>query len=115
MILGNEISVLFFIFFGTRINKLFSILYNKFRKREKIPARINPNIKRTFERFGTTGVCFLSSVLFSSQIGTGAVTTLGVSRSRVFLWTNLGVSTMAVVMAILSVTAEGLVTTLVNL
>ncbi|WP_010531503.1 small multi-drug export protein [Lentibacillus jeotgali] len=114
-ILGNAISVLFFVFFGTEINKLFHTVYNKLRKRDRAPVGINPRIKRTFDRFGATGVCFLSSILFSSQIGAGAITTLGASRNQVFIWTTLGVSTLAVIMATLSVVAEGLVSSLVNL
>ncbi|MEW9675154.1 small multi-drug export protein [Lentibacillus sp. L22] len=114
-ILGNAISVLLFVLFGAEINKRFNIICNKFCKRNRTPVKINPRIKRTFNRFGATGVCFLSSILFSSQIGAGTMMTLGASRSRVFIWTNLGVSTLAVVMATLSVVAEGLVSSLVNL
>ncbi|MFC7063423.1 small multi-drug export protein [Halobacillus seohaensis] len=114
-ILGNAISVLLFVLFGSEINKLFNTIYNKLRKSDKTPMEINPRIKRTFDRFGATGVCFLSSILFSSQIGAGAITTLGASKSQVFIWTNLGMSTLAVVMATLSVVAEGLVSSLVNL
>lgn len=114
-ILGNAISVLLFMFFGTKINNFFHSVYNKFRNRDRRHVEINPRIKRTFDRFGATGVCFLSSILFSSQIGAGAITTLGASRSKVFIWTTLGVSTLAVVMATLSLVAEGLVSSLVNL
>ncbi|WP_226037326.1 small multi-drug export protein [Aquibacillus saliphilus] len=114
-ILGNAVSVFLFMFFGAEINKLFNTIYNKFRKRDNTPKKINPRIKRTFDRFGAIGVCFLSSILFSSQIGAGAITTLGASRSQVFIWTNLGASAVAVVMATLSVVAEGLVSSLVNL
>lgn len=110
-ILGNAFSVLLFIFFGAEINKL----YNKIRRRDNSSKKINPRIKRTFDRFGSIGVCLLSSILFSSQIGAGAITTLGASRNQVFIWTNLGASAVAVVMAILSVVAEGLVSSLVNL
>ncbi|WP_106495804.1 small multi-drug export protein [Lentibacillus sp. Marseille-P4043] len=114
-ILGNAISVLLFVFFGAEINKLFATISNKLRKRDKTHIGINPRIKRTFDRFGATGVCFLSSILFSSQVGAGAITTLGASRSQVFIWTILGVSTLAIVMATLSVVAEGLVSSLMNL
>lgn len=114
-IIGNAMSVLLFICFGTEINRLFNTIYNKLRKRHKTPMGMNPRIKRSFDRFGTTGVCLLSSVLFSSQVGAGAMTGLGASRSQVFIWTNLGVSTLAVVMATLSVVAEGFVSSFVNL
>ncbi|WP_176448753.1 small multi-drug export protein [Lentibacillus sp. CBA3610] len=114
-ILGNAMSVLLFMFFGAEINKLFNTIYNKVRRREKTPMGINPRIKRTFDRFGATGVCFLSSILFSSQVGAGTMTTLGASRSQVFIWTILGVSTLAVVMATLSVMAEGFVSSLMDL
>ncbi|MFD1361779.1 small multi-drug export protein [Lentibacillus salinarum] len=114
-ILGNAISVLLFVFFGAEINNFFNSVYNKLRKRDRRPVGINPRIKRTFDRFGATGVCFLSSILFSSQVGAGAITTLGASRRKVFIWTNLGVSTLAVVMATLSVVAEGFVSSFVNL
>lgn len=114
-ILGNAMSVLLFVFFGAEINKHFNTIYHKLRKRDKTPTGMNPRIKRTFDRFGATGVCFLSSILFSSQVGAGAMATLGTSRSQVFIWTNLGVTTLAVVMATLSVVAEGFVTSLVNL
>ncbi|WP_117160969.1 hypothetical protein [Paraliobacillus sp. X-1268] len=114
-ILGNAFSVFLFMFFGTEINKLFNKIYNKFRKSESTPKKINPRIKSTFDRFGANGVCFLSSILFSSQLGAGAITTLGASRSQVFIWTNIGASAVAVVMAILSVVAEELVSSLVNL
>ncbi|WP_202078628.1 small multi-drug export protein [Caldalkalibacillus salinus] len=114
-ILGNATSILIFIFFGTEINKLFHSIYNKLQKRDRQPMGMNPRLKRTFDRLGATGVCFLSSILFSSQVGACALTTLGASRSRVFIWTNLGVSTLAVIMATLSVVAKELVSTLVNL
>ncbi|ALX48573.1 hypothetical protein [Lentibacillus amyloliquefaciens] len=117
-IFGNAMSVLLFVFFGAKINKFFNILLNKFHKSDKEPkgpVGINPRIKRMFDRFGATGVCFLSSLLFSSQIGAGTIATLGASRIKVFIWTNLGMSTLAVVMATLSVVAEGFVSSLVNL
>ncbi|HLR61359.1 MAG TPA: small multi-drug export protein [Lentibacillus sp.] len=114
-ILGNAISVLLFVFFGAEINNLFHSVYNKFRKGDRRHVEINPRIKRTFDRFGATGVCFLSSILFSSQVGAGAITTLGASRHKVFIWTTLGVSTLAVVMATLSVVAEGFISSLVKL
>lgn len=116
-ILGNVASVCVFVFFGAQMYKGLNIIYNKLRKsdKDKTPTEINPRIKRTFDRYGATGVCFLSSILFSSQVGAGAMTSLGAKRSQVFIWTNLGVGTLAVVMATLSVAAEGFVTTLVNL
>ncbi|MDT8862114.1 small multi-drug export protein [Alkalihalobacillus sp. MEB130] len=114
-IFGNAMSVLLFILFGTEINKLVSIIYYKLHKKDKKPIKMNARIKRTFDRFGATGVCFFSSILFSSQIGAFSMTTLGAKRSQIFVWTNLGVSALAVAMAILSVMAEGFVITLVNL
>ncbi|AXF57187.1 hypothetical protein [Salicibibacter kimchii] len=114
-VLGNALSVLLFIFFGTEIKKLFNTIYNKLRKKNRTPMSINPRIKRTFDRFGVIGVCFLSSVLFSSQVGATTMTTLGGSKGQVFFWTNMGVITLAVAMAILSVVAEELVSSLVNL
>lgn len=114
-ILGNVFSVLLFMIFGVQIKKFLNTLYNKFRKKDKPPAEMNPRMKRTFDRYGATGVCFLSSVLFSSQLGAGAMTTFGASRGQVFIWTNMGVTTLAVSMATLSVTAEEFVSTLMNL
>ncbi|KHF41564.1 small multi-drug export protein [Halalkalibacter okhensis] len=114
-IFGNAMSVLLFILFGAEMSKFFSIIYNKLRKKAQKPKEINPRIKRTFERFGVIGVCFMSSILVSSQIGAFSMTTLGAKRSQIFIWTNLGVCALAITMAILSVMAEGFVTTLVNL
>lgn len=114
-ILGNATSVFLFAFFGVRINKLFSILYSKFRKKEKTPKTINPRIKQTFDRYGATGVCFFSSLLFSSQIGAGTMATFGAPRRQVLIWTNLGVSTLAIIMVTLSITAEELVSSFVSL
>ncbi|WP_026702139.1 hypothetical protein [Salibacterium aidingense] len=76
---------------------------------------MNPRVKRAFECFGATWVCFSSSILFSSQVGAGTMTTLGASERQVFIWTNLGVSTLAVIMAVLSVASEKLVSSIVNL
>src|SRR5699024_3325095 len=92
-ILGNATSVLIFIYFGAEIKRLFQTVYHKFRNIDKEPIKVNPRIKQAFDRLGPTGVCFLSSVLFSSQIGAGTVSTIGAPRSQVFIWTNLGVST----------------------
>ncbi|MFC3039697.1 small multi-drug export protein [Virgibacillus xinjiangensis] len=114
-IFGNAVSILVFVFFGTQINRLYHTLYNKLRKRENTSKEFNPRIKRTFDRFGAIGVCFLSTILFSSQVGAAATTSFGISRGQVFIWTILGVITVAVVMATLSVVAEGLVSSLVNL
>ncbi|QQK74932.1 hypothetical protein HUG15_04480 [Salicibibacter cibarius] len=114
-VFGNAVSVLIFIFFGAEIKKLFNTIYNKLRMKDRTPSGINPKIKRTFDRFGVIGVCFLSSILFSSQIGATTMTTLGGSRSQVFIWTNLGVGFLAVILAILSVMAEELVSSFVNL
>ncbi|MDQ0300292.1 hypothetical protein J2S78_002739 [Salibacterium salarium] len=114
-ILGNVMSVLLFVFFGVQMNRFFNTLYNKLRKRDRTPITINPRIKKAFDRFGATWVCFSSSILFSSQVGAGTMTSLGASKRQVFIWTNLGVSTLAVVLATLSVVAEKLVSSLVNL
>ncbi|PSL42422.1 hypothetical protein B0H94_11526 [Salsuginibacillus halophilus] len=114
-IAGNTLSVLLFIFFGTEINKFFSTLYNKLRKRDSIPKEVNPRVKQALDRFGATWVCFLSSILFSSQVGAGTMTTLGSSRKQVFIWTNLGVAALAITMALLSITAERLVIEMVDL
>lgn|SRR5699024_1161846 len=110
-VIGNIISVSFFIFFGAEMNKFI----NKFRKTDKSRKEINPKIKESFDRFGATGVSFFSSLLFSSQVGAGAMISFGASKSRVFVWTAMGVSTLASIMAILSVIAEELVISLVNL
>lgn len=110
-IIGNIISVFFFIFFGSEFNKFFI----KFRKTGKPSKEINPKIKQSLDRFGATGVSFLSSLLFSSQLGAGALMSFGASKSRVLFWTGAGVTTLAGIMAILSVTAEELVISLVNL
>ncbi|HLR53145.1 MAG TPA: small multi-drug export protein [Pseudogracilibacillus sp.] len=109
-IVGNMFSVFLFIFFGTEINKFMT----KFRKTNQPVKKINPKIKETFDRFGATGVSFLSSLLFSSQIGAGTMITLGASKLRVFFWTCAGVSILAGIMAVLSVTAEELVISLIN-
>ncbi|WP_235989002.1 small multi-drug export protein [Aquibacillus kalidii] len=114
-ILGNATSVLIIVLFGGEMNKLFNTIYHKFRKQNKPPKKMNTRVKKTFDRFGATGVCFLSSILISSQVGAGTISTLGVSKRQVFIWTNLGVSSVAIVMATLSVVAEGLVSSLVNL
>lgn len=114
-IAGNAVSVLLFVFFGIQINKFVTSVMNKFRKHDKVYKPINPRVKHMFNRFGPTAVCFMSSLLFSSQVGASAISTLGAPRKKVFIWTTLGVSTLAVAMATLSVTAEGFVATLVNI
>ncbi|RPF50400.1 small multi-drug export protein [Aquisalibacillus elongatus] len=114
-IIGNAISVILFIFFGTEINKFFNFLFKRFRKGNPAPVEMSPRIKRSLDRYGATGICFMSSLLFSSQMGACAITSLGSSKHQVFIWTSLGVSTLAIVMATLSIMAEGLVTSLVNL
>src|SRR5699024_12872054 len=109
-IVGIMFSVFLFIFCGTEINKFMT----KFRKTNQPVKRINPKIKETFDRFGATGVSFLSSLLFSRQIGAGTMITLGDSKIRVFFWTYAGVSIIAGIMDVLSVTAEEQVISLIN-
>src|SRR5699024_4823812 len=114
-IIGNSISVLLFIYFGAEINKLFHTMYHKFRKKDKKTVKMNPRMKRTYNRFEETGVCFLSWLLSTSQFVLGTISTIGAPRSQVFIWTNLGVGTLAVIMATLSVMAEELVSSFMHL
>ncbi|MDQ0159969.1 hypothetical protein [Alkalibacillus salilacus] len=114
-VLGNAVSVLIFIFFGSTIKAGFHKITQKWRRREVAPASVNPKIKATFERYGALGVCFASSLLFSSQVGASTVATFGISKRKIFVWTNLGMMTLAVTMATLSVFAEEFVVTIVNL
>lgn len=113
--LGNAMSIFLFMYFGAEIKKQLGSLYHTFKKKQKTSKEMNPRIKQSFDRFGATGVCLLSPFLFSSQIGAGAMTTLGVSRKQVFIWTNIGVSTLALVMVTLSIVAEELVASLLNI
>src|SRR5699024_3603630 len=101
-IVGNMFSVFLFIFFGTEINKFMT----KFRKTNQPVKRINPKIKETFDRFGATGVSFLSSLLFSSQIGAGTMITLGASKLRLFFWTFAGELLIDSIMAVFYVISE---------
>lgn len=109
---GNALSILLFMSFGTHINKFVNVIYYK---KYQTTITVNPRIKRSFDRFGATSVCFLSPVLFSSQIGAGAMTGLGASKRHVFTWTSAAISTLALVMAIMSIIAEGYISSLLNL
>src|SRR5699024_10545546 len=87
-IFGNVISVFLFIFFGSQIHKLYSALPHRSGKKQKKPSGKNDRMKRIFNRFGINGVSFLSSLLFSSQIGSSAMMTIGGRKNQVFLWTS---------------------------
>lgn len=113
--LGNGLSVLLFIYFGGEMRKLYHQLYRKFRKREHPGSSMPPRMKKTFDRFGVVGVCFFSSILVSSQVGATTMAGAGASKSRIFIWTNLGVLSLAVFMAICSVVAAEFVIRLVDL
>src|SRR5690625_1770921 len=114
-VIGNVISVFLFIFFGSQIYKLFYVFPYRQEKKHKKPKGMGGRMKRTFNRCGINGVSFLSSLLFSSQIGSSAMMSLGGRKNQVFLWTNLGVITLAIVMAILSIVAEEFVSLLVDI
>ncbi|PTL38209.1 small multi-drug export protein [Alkalicoccus saliphilus] len=112
--LGNCFSVLLFIYFGGGIRKLYHTFSRKYQKKERPAEGMSPRMKKTFDRFGVIGVCFFSSILVSSQIGATTMASVGASKRKVFLWTNLGVLSLAVVMAISSVVATEFVIRLVD-
>ncbi len=113
--LGNCFSVLLFIYFGGGIRKLYHTFSRKFQKKERKAGGMSPKLQQTFDRFGVIGVCFFSSILVSSQMGATTMASVGASKRKVFLWTNLGVFSLALVMTVSSVVAAEFVIRLVDL
>jgi hypothetical protein len=94
-LMGMNLSVLIFSFFGLRIKRF--IVMTFYKKKRKIFTPQNRRIVRIWQRYGLMGIAFLTPPLLTPPIGTLISSGFGEPRQRIvlfmfissFLWGSL--------------------------
>ena len=80
---GMMTSVFIFSWIGCTLSEWYAV---RCRQRQKpVFTKRSRNIVKIWQRFGMTGIAFLTPVLFSPIIGTIVATVLGVSQRKIIL------------------------------
>jgi hypothetical protein len=85
-IIGNVISMLAFIFFGSSVRSLSK------GGEEKPPSKRMLKLRSIFDKYGVPAVSIFGPLVIASQLSAAAMVSFGASRIRVIIWGIIGVS-----------------------
>lgn len=93
-IVGNVVSMLAFVTFGTRLHRPQDVSKPLFKRREKFKA--------AFDKYGIAGVSLLGQTLLPSQITSMAMVGLGADKGKVIFWQIISIILWGVAFGLLA-------------
>ncbi len=105
-VVGNVLSMLAFVSFGTAIRA------RRERRRSELGEPESPRyarLRRMFDRFGVPGVSIIGQTILPSQITSGAMVGFGASRRAVIVWQIVAIVLWAAVFGLLATLGLNLV------